>query len=64
MTQDAIGAIGRNVKDLAVALTVIASAGYDPNDNATALIPPSSVGIDCSGEIYGGCLQDLRYCLV
>ena len=63
-TQDAIGAIARNVKDLAVALTVMTSVGYDPNDNTTALIPSSSVGVDYSGEIYGGSLRGLRFGLV
>ncbi|KAE8453785.1 hypothetical protein EG329_009297 [Mollisiaceae sp. DMI_Dod_QoI] len=59
-TQDAIGPIARNVKDLAVALTVMASVGYDGNDNATALIPTSSVGVDYSKSIYGGSLKGLR----
>lgn len=45
-TQDALGAIARTVKDVASALTVMASIGYDPNDNATALIPASSENID------------------
>ncbi|KAF8867066.1 amidase signature enzyme [Acephala macrosclerotiorum] len=59
-TQDAIGPIARNVKDLAVALTVMTSAGYDANDNTTALIPTSSVGVDYSKSIYGGSLKGLR----
>ena len=45
-TQDVIGPIGRSVDDIAVALTVMASTGYDPADNATALIPPSSRNVD------------------
>lgn len=60
-TQDAIGPIARNVKDLATALTVMASVGYDANDNTTALVPPSSVGIDYSMSIYGGSLKGLRF---
>lgn len=63
-TQDAIGPIARNVRDLAVALTVMTSVGYDPNDNATALIPPSSVGVDYSKSIYGGSLKGLRFGLL
>ncbi|KAL9578896.1 MAG: hypothetical protein Q9203_006926 [Teloschistes exilis] len=38
-TQDAIGPIARNVRDVAVALEVMASVGYDKDDNTTALIP-------------------------
>ncbi|KAL2172639.1 hypothetical protein VTG60DRAFT_4759 [Thermothelomyces hinnuleus] len=41
-TQDAVGAMARNPKDLAVALTVMASVGYDPQDNVTALAPPEA----------------------
>ncbi|CZR60926.1 related to glu/asp-tRNA amidotransferase subunit A [Phialocephala subalpina] len=59
-TQDAIGPIARNVKDLAVALTVMTSVEYDTNDNTTALIPTSSVGVDYSNSIYGGSLKGLR----
>lgn len=63
-TQDAIGPIARNVDDLAVALTVMASIGYDPDDNATALIPLSSIGEDYSAALYGGSLQGMRFGLV
>ncbi|KAG0650026.1 Glutamyl-tRNA(Gln) amidotransferase subunit A 2 [Hyphodiscus hymeniophilus] len=63
-TQDAVGALARNVKDLAVALTVMSSVGYDPNDNATSLIPSSSVGVDYSEDVYGGTLKGLRFGLV
>jgi Asp-tRNA(Asn)/Glu-tRNA(Gln) amidotransferase A subunit family amidase len=59
-TQDVIGPIARNVKDLAVALTVMASIGYDAADNTTAFVPSSVQGIDYSSEIYGGCLKGLR----
>jgi Asp-tRNA(Asn)/Glu-tRNA(Gln) amidotransferase A subunit family amidase len=59
-TQDVIGPIARNVKDLAVALTVMASVGYDPADNTTAFIPSSVQGIDYSSEIYGGSLKGFR----
>ena len=63
-TQDTLGAIGRNVQDIAVALTVMSSIGYDPNDNTTSLIPSSSVGVDYSKDIYGGSLQGLRFGLL
>lgn len=63
-TQDAIGPIARNVDDLAVALTVMASVGYDPDDNATALIPSRSIGQDYSAALYSGSLQDVRFGLV
>ena len=63
-TQDAIGAIARNVRDLALALTVMTSVGYDPNDNTTALIPSSAVGFDYSGEIFGGSIRGLRFGLI
>lgn len=60
-TQDTIGAIARNVKDLAVALTVMAGLGYDKNDNATFLIPQSSIGVDYSKDVHGGSLKGLRF---
>ncbi|TVY15426.1 Glutamyl-tRNA(Gln) amidotransferase subunit A [Lachnellula arida] len=62
-TQDNIGPFAGNVKDLAVALTVMASVGYDPNDNTTSMIP-SSVGIDYSADIFGGTLKGLRFGLI
>ena len=63
-TQDAVGPIARNVEDLAVALTVMASVGYDPGDNVTALIPSSSMGKDYSAALYGGSLQGMRFGLI
>ncbi|KAL2263136.1 hypothetical protein VTK26DRAFT_8034 [Humicola hyalothermophila] len=39
-TQDAVGAMARNPRDLAVALAVMAGVGYDSRDNVTALVPP------------------------
>ena len=63
-TQDAVGPIARNVEDLAVALTVMASVGYDPSDNVTALIPSSSIGKDYSAALYGGSLQGMRFGLI
>lgn len=63
-TQDAIGPIARNVKDLKVALTVMASVGSDPNDNTTALVPSSSMGIDYSVTASGGTLAGLRFGII
>lgn len=59
-TQDTAGPIARNVNDLAVALTVMASIGFDSADNVTALAPPEVVGKDYSADLYGGTLKGLR----
>ncbi|KAF2748769.1 amidase signature enzyme [Sporormia fimetaria CBS 119925] len=59
-TQDTIGPIGRSVKDVAVALTVMASTGYDPTYNYSALIPPSMRDIDFAASLTTGTLKDLR----
>ncbi|KIX02479.1 uncharacterized protein Z518_08420 [Rhinocladiella mackenziei CBS 650.93] len=45
-TQDVVGAFGRCLMDIATALTVMASVGYDATDNATSAIPPSVIGTD------------------
>jgi Asp-tRNA(Asn)/Glu-tRNA(Gln) amidotransferase A subunit family amidase len=63
-TQDAVGAIGRSVADIAKVLTVMASVGYDRDDNVTALIPPSSVDMDYSTSIYGSSLSGMRFGLI
>ena len=63
-TQDAIGPIARNVNDLAIALNVMASVGYDPNDNTTALIPSSSIGADYSTASVGSSLRTVRLGLI
>ncbi len=63
-TQDAIGPIARNVKDLAKAFTVMASLGFDARDNTTALIPTSSVNVDYSENLYGTPLKGLRFGLI
>lgn len=63
-TQDAVGAIGRSVTDIAKALTVMASVGYDPNDNTTALRPNSVDNIDYSASMLGGTLSGLRLGLI
>ncbi|KAK3672410.1 hypothetical protein LTR78_007717 [Recurvomyces mirabilis] len=59
-TQDVIGPIARCVEDVATALTVMASVGYDSMDNATALVPPSSRGLDYTTELTKGSLKGLR----
>lgn len=63
-TQDAVGAMARTVRDLAMALTVMADAGYDPRDNATALIPAGVIGKDYVAALRGGGLDGLRLGLV
>lgn len=60
-TQDAVGCIARNVRDLAVALTVMASIGFDGRDNVTALAPPEAIGKDYTAELMSGSLQGLRF---
>lgn len=59
-TQDALGAMARTIKDVASALTVMASVGYDPNDNTTALIPVSSENIDYASNLTPEPLSTLR----
>ncbi|KAI2628794.1 amidase signature enzyme [Hypoxylon sp. NC1633] len=59
-TQDSIGPFARNVQDLAVALTVMASVGADEADNATLLVPPEARGIDYSQDLNSGGLGGLR----
>lgn len=63
-TQDTIGPIARSVKDVAVALTVMAGVGYDSGDNATALVPDSSVAVDYTTSLTTGCLNSLRLGLI
>lgn len=63
-TQDTIGPIARNVNDLAIALNVMASVGYDPDDNTTALLPPRSIGADYSAASVSGSLRSVRLGLI
>ncbi|KAK4187323.1 amidase signature domain-containing protein [Podospora australis] len=61
-TQDAVGAMARDLKDLAVALTVMAGVGYDPKDNVTAsfsrkLLPGKLQHKDYTKALKGGSLQ-------
>ncbi len=60
-TQDTVGPMARNVRDLAIALTIMASIGFDKADNVTALAPPEAVGKDYSAELSGGSLEGLRF---
>ncbi|KAF2867589.1 amidase signature domain-containing protein [Massariosphaeria phaeospora] len=59
-TQDSIGPIARSMKDVAIALTVMASTGYDAADKATALVPPMNRNIDYAGSLTSGSMQGLR----
>ncbi|KAK3080394.1 hypothetical protein LTS18_001870 [Coniosporium uncinatum] len=59
-TQDTIGPIARTMKDVAVALTVMSSIGFDSRDNATALLPASSRNIDYSTKLSSTPLKGLR----
>jgi Asp-tRNA(Asn)/Glu-tRNA(Gln) amidotransferase A subunit family amidase len=59
-THDVIGPIARTLKDVAVALTVMATIGYDAADNATALVPSAKRNIDYATSISGQSLSGLR----
>ncbi|KAI5866247.1 amidase signature enzyme [Durotheca rogersii] len=59
-TQDSIGPIARNIPDLAVALTVMASVGPDEADNATLFVPPEARNIDYTQGLSDGSLEGLR----
>jgi Asp-tRNA(Asn)/Glu-tRNA(Gln) amidotransferase A subunit family amidase len=59
-THDVIGPIARTMKDVAVALTVMASTGYDSADNATATVPRATSGIDYAASLTKGSLNGLK----
>ncbi|EFQ91694.1 hypothetical protein PTT_11384 [Pyrenophora teres f. teres 0-1] len=59
-THDVIGPIARTVKDVATALTVMASTGYDAADNDTALVPGPFRGIDYASSLSNPSLKGLR----
>lgn len=63
-TQDAIGAIGRCVEDIATALTVMAGIGFDADDNTTALIPAGVQGVDYTSSLTTGSLKGKRLGLI
>lgn len=60
-THDAIGPIARSPKDVATALTVMASTGFDAADNATALVPSTHRNINYAASITTGSLKGLRF---
>lgn len=59
-TQDTIGPIARSVEDVATAITVMSSIGYDSDDNVTALPPAGTWGKDYSASLTTGSLEGLR----
>ncbi|EXJ58466.1 hypothetical protein A1O7_05891 [Cladophialophora yegresii CBS 114405] len=59
-TQDTIGAIGRSLPDIATALTVMSSTGYDAADNATSALPASVLGTDYTTFLTPGSTSSLR----
>jgi Asp-tRNA(Asn)/Glu-tRNA(Gln) amidotransferase A subunit family amidase len=59
-THDVIGPIGRTIKDVAVALTIMATAGYDAADNATVRLPSANRNIDYSATLSTTKLSGLR----
>lgn len=59
-TQDVIGPIGRCIEDIAVALGVMSSVGYDCEDNATALVPDASRAVDYATDLSSGSLKGMR----
>ena len=59
-TQDTVGAIGRSLFDIATALTVMSSVGYDPADNVTSAIPPSVPGTDYTTFVSSATALTLR----
>ncbi|KAK5124811.1 hypothetical protein LTR85_001524 [Meristemomyces frigidus] len=63
-TQDTIGPIARCVEDIATALTVMSSIGFDAADNATALVPAGIKGTDYTASLTQGSLKGLRLGLI
>ncbi|CAI6332827.1 unnamed protein product [Periconia digitata] len=59
-TQDVVGPIARTIKDVATALSVLTTTGYDALDNATALVPSSSRNVDYTANLRSSQLQGLR----
>jgi Asp-tRNA(Asn)/Glu-tRNA(Gln) amidotransferase A subunit family amidase len=57
---DVIGPIARTIKDVATALTVMATIGYDAADNATALVPSSLWNVNYATSLSGTSLRGLR----
>lgn len=63
-TQDTIGPIARCAEDVATALTVMSSIGFDAADNATALVPAGVRGTDYTASLTQGSLKGLRLSLI
>lgn len=59
-THDTIGPIAKSIKDVATALTVMATTGYDVADNATALVPSPIRNIDYAASLSAAKLSGLR----
>jgi Asp-tRNA(Asn)/Glu-tRNA(Gln) amidotransferase A subunit family amidase len=59
-THDVIGPIARTIKDVATALTVMASTGYDAADNDTALVPSHMRNINFASSLSSTSLTGLR----
>lgn len=59
-THDVIGPIARSIKDVAIALTVMATPGYDAADNETALVPSVNRDIDYAAALSAASLKGLR----
>lgn len=59
-TQDTIGPMARTTKDVAISLTVMASTGYDPAYNQSALVPSTHRNIDYAASLTTGSLKGLR----
>lgn len=63
-TQDVGGPIGRCIEDIAVALSVMASVGYDADDNTTALVPPEARGVNYASDLTSGSLSGMKFGLL
>jgi Asp-tRNA(Asn)/Glu-tRNA(Gln) amidotransferase A subunit family amidase len=59
-THDVIGPIARTIKDVAAALTVMATTGYDAADNDTALVPSPIRNVDYTSSLGRTSLKGLR----
>jgi Asp-tRNA(Asn)/Glu-tRNA(Gln) amidotransferase A subunit family amidase len=58
--QDVIGPIAKTIKDVATALTVMTSTGYDAADNVTALVPRPLRNVDYTASLSNTSLKGLR----
>ncbi|KAH8177084.1 amidase domain-containing protein [Sarocladium implicatum] len=59
-TQDALGVMGRSVRDIATALEVMTGVGYDPADNATIVRQHESQQMEYDAALFGGSLLGKR----